>query len=104
MTDDEKPKYRHRVINSMPPQEHVLTPAEMGAPFHALMQGTTDKKNEERKAKGEKPIDMDAMPIFRMEGPHAKSKETHGFSLFNMIPHNMTRRTKKKDGKEIFEK
>lgn len=72
-------KYKHKMLQSQPPKEPVLTPMEMQAPFFPMMQKTTD----DLKAKGKKPMDTDALPIFRSDPKNPI------VSFFSMIPMNV---------------
>lgn len=89
--EEAKVKYRHRVMNSEPPREYVLTPAEMGAPFYKIMNEDLEKQKEKAKADGkELKVDMDAFPIFR--GDPLNPAE----SLFSMLPFDILRKGKVK--------
>jgi hypothetical protein len=70
-------RYKHTLVNSEPPKEHVLTPAELGAPFHPLLEATlADKKAN----KGD--VRSDALPIFRAD------PKNPAMTLFNALPIN----------------
>ncbi|MEM0372698.1 MAG: hypothetical protein QXO69_02555 [archaeon] len=84
--EGEAVKYKHTVVSAEPPHEHVLTPAELGAPFHPLLEKSVEGKKTQ----------VDAFPIFRGDAKNP------AVTLFNAIPFNPFRKLwePKKDKKE----
>ncbi|NYZ80121.1 hypothetical protein H0N95_02620 [Candidatus Micrarchaeota archaeon] len=73
-------KYKHTVLQSEPPREHVLTPAELGAPFHPLLESTLADKKVNKGG-----VSSDALPIFRADPSNPN------VSFFSMLPINSAR-------------